>query len=144
MKKSVVILIGIIYAASIMLVTFYGLVTENLAYDSIDISKIDIVGDGVVVYGDNQKYYEITTPIPENGVLTYQIEYSYSPNDATNTNVIFEIDNEDSAYAMVSETGLVTIFKSGNGKILVKIYATDGEGNRITSVMDELWISYPK
>lgn len=146
MKKSVIILIGIIYAASIMLVTFYGLVTENLVYDSVAVESIEIVGDGTVDLSDGMDYYEITTPLSATGTLTYQLECTVNPEDATSKKLVYKVDDSSTSYAEVDETGLVTIFAGtgeGINNIFITVYATDDEENIIAGISDIIWICYP-
>ena len=119
MKKSVIILIGVIYVASIALVTFFGL-KHNTFFNDVAVSNITIVNEGIKYTRDGQKY--IVIPIGDN---TFQIEYTVSPDDAVNKNVTFIYD-EQSTIATVDENGLVTFNK--NGSITVYVTASDGNG----------------
>ena len=119
MKKSVVILIAVIYVASIAVVTFFGL-KHNTFFDDIPLEKVEIVNEGIRYTRDGQKYIVI-----EPGQDTFQIEYIVSPDDAVNKNVNFIID-EQSTIATVDENGLVTFNKMGS--VIVYVVADDGYG----------------
>ncbi len=142
MKKTVIILIGIIYAASIMLVTFYGLITEDAPTDSVPVKSLEIVGEGVSE-SSGEKHVVLDTPLSRGGSLTYRIQCKLMPENTTNTTVIFESEDPN---ATVDETGLVTITGyrevGGYNVITVKAYATDDEGNKSTAVTDILNIWY--
>ena len=135
-------MIGIIYAASIMLVTFYGLVTEDAPTDSIPVKSIEIVGENVGE-SSGEKFVWLDSPLLSGGSLTYQIQCKLTPDNTTNTAVIYETDDP---YASVDENGLVTItgFSEAGGVnvITVKVYATDDEGNKSTAITDVLNIWY--
>lgn len=142
MKKTVIFMIGIIYAASIMLVTFYGLVTEDAPTDSVPVKGIEIVGDDVGE-SSGEKFVWLDSPLLSGGSLTYQIQCKLTPNNTTNTTVIYEVDE---SYVSVDESGLVTITgyseAGGYNVITVKVYATDDEGNKSTAITDVLSIWY--
>ncbi len=146
MKKTVIVLIGIIYAASIMLVTFYGSKTEENTLDIVPVTDIGITGENVGTLEDGTKYVTLSKPLTPNSLLTYQIEYVLSPENATSKTVFFEIDQDFASTATVNEDGLVTIFKHDPNSfysiIIVRIYASDNEGNRVSSVSDKLTIIY--
>ncbi len=119
MKKSVVVLIAIIYIASIAIVTFFGL-KHNTFFNDVSVSEITIVNEGIRYTRDGQKYIVI----PQ-GDTTFQIEYTVSPEDAVNKNVEFIYD-EQSTIASVDSNGLVTFNKIGS--ITVTVTASDGNG----------------
>ena len=119
MKKSVIVLISIIYIASIAIVTFFGL-KHNTFFDDVSVAQITIVNEGIRYTRDGQKY--IVIPQGDN---TFQIEYTISPEDAVNKNVEFIYD-EQSTIASVDSNGLVTFNKIGS--ITVTVTASDGNG----------------
>lgn len=119
MKKSVVIIIAVIYVASIAIVTFFGL-KHNTFFDDIPLEKVEIVNEGINYTRDGQKYIVINP-----GENTFQIEYIVSPENAVNKNVNFIID-EQSTIATVDENGLVTFNKMGS--VIVYVVADDGYG----------------
>lgn len=135
-------MIGIIYAASILLVTFYGLVTEDSPTDSVSVKSIEIVGENVSE-NSGEKFVLLDAVLISGGILTYQIHCKLTPENTTNTKVIYEIDDP---YASVDETGLVTISgyseDGGYNVVTVKVYATDDDGNKSTAISDILNIWY--
>ena len=142
MKKTVIILIGIIYAASIMLVTFYGLVTEEAPTDSVPVKSIQITGDGIGV-SEGEKNVVLEALYTANTPLTYQISYVLEPDNTTHKTVIYEADE---SFVTIDENGLVTI--SGYNApgeynvVTVTVYATDDDGNKNTAIKDVLNIWY--
>lgn len=135
-------MIGIIYAASILLVTFYGLVTEDAPTDSVSVKSIEIVGENVSE-NSGEKFVLLDAVLISGGSLTYQIHCKLTPENTTNTKVIYEIDDP---YASVDETGLVTISgyseAGGYNVVTIKVYATDDDGNKSTAISDILNIWY--
>lgn len=119
MKKSVVILIGLIYVASILVVTFFGL-KHNTFFDDIVVENVEIINEGIRYTRDGQKYIVISP-----GETTFQIEYKVTPEDAVNKNVSFVIDSQNSI-ATVDENGLVTF--SDIGSVIVYVVADDTSG----------------
>ena len=146
MKKTVIILIGIIYAASIFLVTFYGSKTETNTLDIVPATEIEIVGDGIGTLEDGSKFVSLSKPLTPDESLTYQINFKLTPENATSKTVFYEIDQEFTDTASVDENGLVTIFKHDPDNfysmITIRIYASDAEGKRVASVTDKLTIVY--
>ncbi len=109
MKKSVIILIGIIYAASITLVTFFGLQYNDHVTEEISVSEVKIINDGVKIDAAGKKY--ITLWPNDTGERKFQVEYTVSPDNAYNKNVVFYMEETD--YATVDENGLVTFTAPG-------------------------------
>ena len=118
MKKSVVILIAIIYVASIALVTFFGL-KHNTFFDDILVEEVKITNEGIKYTKDGLKYAVLL-----NGETQYQIEYTVLPENAVNKDVTFI---GESSSATVDENGLVT-FTNNIGSIIVYVYSQDGSG----------------
>ena len=119
MKKSVIILIAVIYIASIALVTFFGL-KHNTFFEDKKVTDISIANEGIKYTRDGEKY--IVIPM---GADTFQIEYTVGPEDASNKNVTFVAD-EQSTIATVDQNGLVTFNKPGS--IIIYVMASDGSG----------------
>ena len=127
MKKSVVILIAVIYIASIALVTFFGL-KHNTFFEDKKVSEIHITNENVNydMYG---KKYIVIFP-DENGVISYQITYEVTPDDATNKEVDFVKDEQNTA-ATVDENGLVTFGEiTAPRSVIVYVVAADGSNAR--------------
>ena len=120
MKKSVVILILVIYLASIALVSFFGLdfkIFEEVIY----VEKIEILNKGLK-HNDTWGDYVVITPDSE-GALRYKIDYRVYPDEATNQDVSFAFDSQATGVT-VTDSGLVE-FESP-GMIKVKVVSTDG------------------
>ena len=120
MKKSVVILIGVIYIASVFLVSFFGL-QFKVFEPVIDVERIEITNAG-------QKYSEIwgdyVVVYPDvNGEWICKIEYHVYPENATNTKVDFAYDKQATGFS-VDEDGVIRFAKPGMVKI--HVVATDG------------------
>ena len=123
MKKAVIIIIVLIYVASIALVSFYGL-QYKLFEEVISVERIEITNE-------NQKYSEkegdyIVIKPDEYGDRRVQITYRAYPENASNTKVDFAYDVEHAEkYGItIDEYGVVSFSKPGT--IKVTIIATDG------------------
>ena len=119
MKKSVIVIIAVIYIASIALVTFFGL-KHNTFYEDKKVTSVAIVNEGIKYTREGEKY--IVIPLGED---TFQIEYTVGPEDAVNKKVTFVTDEQQSI-ASVDQNGLVTFNKKGS--IIVYVVAADGSG----------------
>ena len=128
MKKSVIILIALIYIASIALVSFFGLkfkVFDEIVY----VSSIELLNTDIKEANETQKleydYYVVIRPNAETGERRYQIEYRVHPDNATNQEVDFVYD-ESIEGVSVSEDGIVAF--DGPGSVIVSVVAKDGGG----------------
>lgn len=130
MKKSVVILIAIIYVASIALVSFFGLQYQNF-FEIVYTEQIELLGDNIKTNDKGEKYVVILPD--EEGNYAYQIQYRVHPDNATNSKVDFVFDHEkaDKSSISVDENGVVTFPKRG-GTLKVKLVAKDGSGASAT------------
>ena len=130
MKKSVVILIAIIYVASIALVSFFGLQYQNF-FEIVYTEQIELLGDNIKTNDKGEKYVVILPD--EQGNYAYQIQYRVHPDNATNSKVDFVFDHEkaDKSSISVDENGVVTFPKRG-GTLKVKLVAKDGSGASAT------------
>lgn len=136
MKKSVVILIAIIYIASIALVSFFGLkfkVFEAVVYvQEIEILNEDLESveslKALPGFEDMEfefDYYVIIQP-DEHGERKYQIEYRVHPDDATNQKANFVYDQqttEQEGITVDQDSGLITF--SAPGAIIVQLLPDD-------------------
>lgn len=120
MKKSVIVIIAVIYVASIALVTFFGL-KHNTFFEDKKVTSVSIVNEGIKYKRSGEKY--IVIPM---GADTFQIEYTVGPEDAVNKAVNFVAD-EQTTIASVDQNGLVTFNKMGS--IIVYVVAADGSGS---------------
>lgn len=119
MKKSVVIIIALIYIAAVALVSFFGL--QHKVFDEvIGVERVEITNEGQKhsdVHGD----YIVIRP-NEKGERRIKIDYHVYPDNASNTKVDFAYEQVD--YATVDEYGVVTF--TSPGVLKVRIIATDG------------------
>lgn len=120
MKKSVVITIGIIYALSIFLVTFFGL-KHNTFNEIIYVSKVEIIEKNVRYTSEGVKYIVLSPD--EDGNREYQLVWQVTPDNANNTKVSFNYDKQKK-HVSVDENGLVTF--TAPGAVDVKVTSTDG------------------
>lgn len=120
MKKSVVILIALIYVASIAVVSFFGL-QFKIFDEVVPVSTIEILNKDLKTQEDGTPYAVVR--LDENKRAQFLIEYKVTPENATNTGVTFAYD-KTSTVAAVDERGLVTF--TGAGFIKVTIIAADG------------------
>ncbi len=121
MKKSVIILIGIIYAASITLVTFFGLQYNNYVAEEIPVSTVTITNENLRFTDSGKKYVALFAN--EAGERKFQVEYKVAPDDAYNKDVIFHMEEND--YATVDENGLVTFSVPNRSVELYVISSSD-------------------
>lgn len=131
MKKSVVISIGIIYALSIFLVTFFGLKHQTFN-EIIYVSQVEIIEENARYASSGLKYIVLTPD--ENGKREYQLKWQVTPDNAHNTDVDFIYDKQNT-YVSVDENGLVTF--TGPTAIDVTVTSTDG-----TSASDTIKIIF--
>lgn len=119
MKKSVVIIIALIYVASIALVSFFGL-QFKVFEEVISVESVEIINEGQK-YSESLGDYVVIYP-DEKGERRIQIDYRVNPDNASNTTVDFAYEEVD--YATVDEFGVVTF--TGPGVLKVRVIATDG------------------
>ena len=119
MKKTVVIIIALIYIASVALVSFFGL--QYKVFDEvIPVERIEITNPDQK-FSDTQGDYIVIRP-NDKGERRIKLDYHVYPEDASNTTVDFAYEEVD--YASVDEYGVVTF--TAPGVLKVRIIATDG------------------
>ena len=119
MKKSVVILIALIYVASVALVSFFGL-QFKIFEEVIAVERIEITNEGQK-HSETHGDYVVIRP-NANGEWRYQIDYHVYPENASNTKVDLAYEKVD--YASIDENCVVTF--TGQGVLKVRVIATDG------------------
>ncbi len=124
MKKSVVILIALIFIASVVLVSFLGL-KDKVFNPIVYVESIELLEENLK-YNDQGKPYVVIRP-DENGVRQYQIKYRVHPDNATDSSVTFAYDNQNTSVT-VDENGVVTFAKGGTS-VTVQIIANDGSAS---------------
>ena len=126
MKKSVIILIAIIYIASIALVSFFGL-QYKIFDEVVSVERIEILNVGLRENATWGKYVIISPDAK--GEWKYHISYRVYPDNATDSRVEFSYDTQNSNVS-VDSTGLVT-FKAP-GMVKIQIIAVDGSNASTT------------
>jgi hypothetical protein len=120
MKKSVVILIALIFIASVVSVSFFGLKFKTFD-EIVYVESIELLDENLKVDDQGVKYVVIRPD--ENGERKYQIKYRVHPDNATEDGVTFAYDEQNTSVT-VDETGVVTFAKKG--VVTVQIIAKDG------------------
>lgn len=130
MRKSVIFIISIIYIASIVIVTFFGMQISMdqfpIVFDSIEITSYDEVVSG-------KKFLYIDFDETE-GYGTTFITYKYSPKNVTHpdkvefaivgNNEYVDEHGEKHVYASIDQFGRLVVFKA-NRLVTVTITTTD-------------------
>ena len=120
MKKSVVILIAIIYVAAIAVVSFFGL-QFKVFNQVVPVSEIVIDNKDLKTEGSTTPYAIVK--LGSNGTAQYQIKCTVFPVEATDTGVKYAYDTQ-STIASIDEKGLVTF--TGAGYLEITIVPNDG------------------
>ena len=109
MKKSVVILIAVIYVMAVVLVSFFGIQAEF--DETICVKGIEIINKDTTYATDGVTK---TVDIFFNGKETaeYQIQWRVTPTNASNNKVFFNYD-KTRTFVTVDENGLVTFTRQG-------------------------------
>jgi hypothetical protein len=133
MKKSVIILILIIYLASIFVVGFLG--TKIGSYDEvIYATKIEVINKELITTPSGQKYINIEF-VPyeseQDNINYVALDWKVVPENATNVGVSFSY-SANITHASVSPLGVVVFTRKGT--ITVYIKAEDGS-NIQTSIL---------
>ena len=123
MKKSVIIVIALIYVTAIALVSFIGL-TPKVNNQTVYIESIKITSDREIkkIQGDDTIHF--INEFKADGTRTVQLNCEVVPDDATNKKVNFTLEKENT-YATVDENGLITITTPGTHVFPVFITADD-------------------
>ena len=129
MKKSVLLLIGIIYIMSIAVVSFFGLKVQIVG-ETVYINKIECINENVTTL-NGEKYIIVDYYEDPDNPLTVQLEWRIFPDNATKKLVNFVYD-EDSTVATVNKLGTVIFNKKG--VITVYITAADGASSIMETV----------
>jgi len=122
MKKSVVILIALIYAASIVLVGYLGLKAKTYN-DVFPVERLEILTDYKEVPESGEKYIVFNPADGEAPAI--QFECRALPDNATDKKIIYKLAS-DCTIATISEDGLLTFLTDKIQKtssVTVYIYA---------------------
>ncbi len=126
MKKSVIILIGIIYISSIFVVGFLG--GKAKAFNEIVyITDIECTNEGIIDKGNNHKEiefdYDPDKSIEENAlIITYNVFPSESTLKGTDAVSVFAMPND----LLFEQDGTVFMFKNAPGIVTIKLESLDG------------------
>ena len=130
MKKSVVILIALIYVVSIALVSFFGL-QFKVFNEIVPVEKIELLNENPKYKTEKNSETGEVTQVPyfviepnANGERLFQIETHVYPDNATDKKVEYSYDKSNTSVT-VSEDGLVRFEKAGS----VTIYMTPADGS---------------
>ena len=123
MKKSVVILIALVYVASIALVSFFGL--------QFKVFNEEIYVDGITVQNEGKKNNEtfgdyVVVSLSKGN--TYVIDTRVSPDNATNKKINFVAEPSVEGCAEVNEDGVVTLHTAGT---FVKVMMSPADGSDV-------------
>ena len=124
MKKSVVILIAVIYIAAVALVSFFGIKSELLE-ETVYVDGIELIGNDIKTAADGTK--SVIVYLGEDGKGEYQLEWRVTPTNATNTKVVFNYDTTKT-YGSIDENGLVKFDRAG----VFTITITPADGTVLT------------
>ena len=134
MKKSVVITIAIIYALSIMLVTFFGLKHKSFN-EIVYVSQVEIIEEKASYLQNGNKYLILSDKVDD--VYTYQLNWVVYPDNANNSAVTFIYDTEKTNLS-VDENGLVKFTYLGYADSAeITVRSTDGtkQSDKITLII---------
>ena len=111
MKKSVVIVIALIYVAAIALVSFLGL-NPKTYNDNVYVESITVTADREIKLIQGEDSIHFLNEFKEDGTRTVQLYCEVKPADATNPKINYILEKDNTA-ATVDENGLITITESG-------------------------------
>lgn len=118
MKKSVVILILIIYIASVALVSFFGL--QYKTFDEvIYTNKIEFLNEDIKT-ADDGTLYAVVRKDEATGLWKYQLQWRVYPDNATNSAVDFIYDTQTPGVTVDAATGLITFERKGALTVTLK------------------------
>lgn len=124
MKKSVIVLIGIIYIMAIVTVSFFGLKIGE--FDSTTyVTCVEFTNRNIEKLKNGDKIIYVT--YSENA--TFQLEWEVTPDNATHKEVNLIYDNSTKV-GSVDDNGLVTI--NSKGVLKITISSVDGSAKKDT------------
>jgi hypothetical protein len=129
MKKSVIVLIGVIYILAVAIVSFFGLQIETFN-ETIYVNNIECTNEVSETHIiDGVKYIIVDYVDDADNPTAVQLEWRVYPDNASRKIVKFAYD-ETSDVAEVNAMGTVIFHKKG--AITVYIMATDGSSKSVT------------
>ena len=133
MKKSVVILIAIIYIASIALVSFFGLQLKTFN-EIVYSTGIELLNEDIKPKVDPTGNDWALAEKGEDGIWRYQLQWRVYPDNVTNDGVTFSYDNQNNT-VFINEDGVITFTKKG--VVTVTILPKDASPN--VSATIKIW-----
>ena len=122
MKKSVILLIALIYAAALLFVGFLGR-NPKVFEEVIPVERVEIINQEMAVHSTFGRYVTITPDAK--GRMQYQLEYKVYPENATTKTVTFKIEASPETCAFIDENTGLLVF-TGPGLVKVFVVADDG------------------
>ena len=122
MKKSVIVLIGVIYVMAIAVVSFFGLQIDTLN-EVVYIEKIECTNEELRTASDGTKYISVKYIYDEENPTTVQLDWHVYPDNASRKALEFVYDDTKNV-ADVSAFGTVIFNK--RGAVTIHMMATDG------------------
>ena len=111
MKKSVIIVIALIYIAAIALVSFLGLNPKT--YNDITyVESIKVTSDREIEKYQGEDIIYFLNEFKADGTRTIQLYCEVKPDNATNPKINYVLE-KDNDFATVNDNGLITITKPG-------------------------------
>ncbi len=135
MKKSTVILISLIYVASIAIVGFLGLKAKSYN-EVIYVESIEILSEYKVNHQSGDKY--IVFSPTDDADKNIQLECKVSPDNASDTKIIYKLESGCTT-AEIDENGLLTFLTDGSRVVSVKVYIY---ANQNPTISEEIVIYY--
>ena len=111
MKKSVVIVIALIYVAAIALVSFLGL-NPKVYNQNVYVEGIAVTADHEIEKYQGEDTIYFLNEFNADGTRTVKLNCEVKPDNATNKKLNFVLENDNTA-ASVDENGLITITEPG-------------------------------
>lgn len=111
MKKSVVIVIALIYVAAIALVSFLGLNPKS--YNDVSyVESIKVSADHEIKMIQGEDSIHFLNEFKADGTRTVQLYCEVKPENTTNPKINYFLE-KDNTVATVDENGLITIIEPG-------------------------------
>ena len=111
MKKSVVIVIALIYVAAIALVSFIGL-NPKIYNENVYVEGINVTSDHQIEKYQGEDAIYFLNEFKADGTRTVKLDCEVRPDNATDKKINFVLDKDDT-FATVDENGLITITEPG-------------------------------
>ena len=111
MKKSVVIVIALIYVAAIALVSFLGL-NPKVYNQNVYVEGIVVDSDHIIEKYRGEDAIYFLNEFKADGTRKIQLNCAVKPDNATNPKLNFALESGNT-FATVDETGLITITEPG-------------------------------